>query len=676
MRRADWLLLGLLFFLPTVALWRHTLGGACFFMEDAGDFHYCYLDFLRRSLHEGLLPLWNPYIVCGQSYAGHPSTPLFYPFNYLVYGMAPDRYIVWTVALHMGAGGVGMWFWARLQGFSRPAASFAACIYGLCTPMCSDVERFQIPQILGLLPWFFAFCELSLRKSYWMGPAALVLTGQILAGSPQHVHLEALLLVTFYLVGWGPAYGWGKAALRVGGLSVLGLGGAAAWIFSQAEEFQVNLRSQALAEYFRVYGATLDTVLGALWAKTGYAFPCSLFLLAMLGLLFGRSLGQHRRLLAVSGVLIVLGLVLALGNDSPIEGLLGAVVPLYGKFRYRHRYLFLTIFGLIWAAVVGMEWLWQRTRASGKRWTEFLPPALGLCAVGQSFLLCAHMNLPFDRVFALKSEAAPLLSADSGFYRVLAMPNIRRKYWDWGMVDGYRNIVGFITNGRTEYQEFLFYVTHGRPMTRGDAQLILNMNLILLDLPPLAPGLRVLGLKYVMSSAGPDKPMRLTPVQGGVPHAFLCPRWTVMPDRNALFSTLCSAQFQPEQTALFLAPAPPDLGEPSPVGALLPPLPPCMVDDHNPNRLEISVFNPADHPLPLVVSDVYDEGWMASLNGQPTPLLRVDGVLRGVLVPPGSHRVEMRFWPASLRYGLPVSAFFLLASLGFTVWSFRRRDKG
>lgn len=53
----------------------------------------------------------------------------------------------------------------------------------------------------------------------------------------------------------------------------------------------------------------------------------------------------------------------------------------------------------------------------------------------------------------------------------------------------------------------------------------------------------------------------------------------------------------------------------------------------------------------LVLSEIYDQGWRASLNGRAVPVLRVDGALRGVVVPAGDNLIELRYGPTSLWLG-------------------------
>jgi uncharacterized membrane protein YfhO len=64
-------------------------------------------------------------------------------------------------------------------------------------------------------------------------------------------------------------------------------------------------------------------------------------------------------------------------------------------------------------------------------------------------------------------------------------------------------------------------------------------------------------------------------------------------------------------------------------------------------------------PALLILGDQFYPGWRATVDGEPVPILRANIAFRAVLVPPGIHTVEMRYEPASFRYGL----FTSLASI-------------
>ena len=58
----------------------------------------------------------------------------------------------------------------------------------------------------------------------------------------------------------------------------------------------------------------------------------------------------------------------------------------------------------------------------------------------------------------------------------------------------------------------------------------------------------------------------------------------------------------------------------------------------------------------VVLHDAYDRGWRARVDGQPVPVLPVNLISRGVVVSPGSHRLEMEYEPYRFRVGLGISA--------------------
>jgi hypothetical protein len=83
----------------------------------------------------------------------------------------------------------------------------------------------------------------------------------------------------------------------------------------------------------------------------------------------------------------------------------------------------------------------------------------------------------------------------------------------------------------------------------------------------------------------------------------------------------------------------------------------------------------ADRTGLLVLTDVYYPGWKASVDGRGVPLERVNYFLRGVAVPPGAHRVEMRYEPASFRAGWIISLTSALALVAAVVLGTRRRGR-
>jgi len=63
-----------------------------------------------------------------------------------------------------------------------------------------------------------------------------------------------------------------------------------------------------------------------------------------------------------------------------------------------------------------------------------------------------------------------------------------------------------------------------------------------------------------------------------------------------------------------------------------------------------------DRPRLLVASEVYyPAGWTATINVEPSPIVRTDFLLRGVPMPAGEHIVTLRYRPATKALGARIS---------------------
>jgi uncharacterized membrane protein YfhO len=77
---------------------------------------------------------------------------------------------------------------------------------------------------------------------------------------------------------------------------------------------------------------------------------------------------------------------------------------------------------------------------------------------------------------------------------------------------------------------------------------------------------------------------------------------------------------------------------------------------------EVRIKYSANLPGVLAVVDSFSDGWRAEVNGQEVPVLRVDGVFRGVRIEtPGE--LDVRFWYRPPRWNLSLT----LAGLGLLV---------
>lgn len=70
----------------------------------------------------------------------------------------------------------------------------------------------------------------------------------------------------------------------------------------------------------------------------------------------------------------------------------------------------------------------------------------------------------------------------------------------------------------------------------------------------------------------------------------------------------------------------------------------------------------------LTISETVFPGWQAYVDGEPTPILRANGMLRSIVLPPAPadrpHEVTFIYRPTSVRIGTAVTVFAILMAIG------------
>lgn len=111
---------------------------------------------------------------------------------------------------------------------------------------------------------------------------------------------------------------------------------------------------------------------------------------------------------------------------------------------------------------------------------------------------------------------------------------------------------------------------------------------------------------------------------------------------------------------------------------------PAPVPSDAPARAEIQSYAPERVVIDattggaayLVLTDAWFPGWRAWVDGAEQTVWRADHALRAVWLPPGRHRVEFRYAPASFRGGLLASTVAALVVVGLLWAPARRRTAG
>ena len=207
-----------------------------------------------------------------------------------------------------------------------------------------------------------------------------------------------------------------------------------------------------------------------------------------------------------------------------------------------------------------------------------------------------------------------------------------------------------------------------------------------------SPLLDLLNSRYILMPPGAnsdapnlrllyDKEISIYENLAAFPRAFIVSDYRYCKDRQTAYRVMGSwlnADFR--KTAILEEKPPFDLQASAPDSrdAILPKVKQVR---YGPNRVEIDIHT--DRKGLLVLSESYHPDWRASIDGQPTRILRANYVLQAVAVDAGARKVVFEFDPVMLKAGLAVTsgswlvlAVLLMVAAGRRVHSRRdgRRD--
>ncbi len=94
---------------------------------------------------------------------------------------------------------------------------------------------------------------------------------------------------------------------------------------------------------------------------------------------------------------------------------------------------------------------------------------------------------------------------------------------------------------------------------------------------------------------------------------------------------------------------------------------------YKPNHLVIETKT--DQPAVLVISEMHYPGWVAKIDGVKTSIINTDFLLRGIVTPPGLHRIEMRYHAPKARNGAIISLLTLLLICSLAIYAKRRSTR-
>jgi hypothetical protein len=188
-----------------------------------------------------------------------------------------------------------------------------------------------------------------------------------------------------------------------------------------------------------------------------------------------------------------------------------------------------------------------------------------------------------------------------------------------------------------------------------------------------SPILDLLGVEYMIirgAVQGAFKPAFVEPDYwalrnpSALPRVFVPARVESVPDEKERLSKLAAPDFDPKAVAYV------ETAAAVPEGARGR----ATIIAETPSEVNLSLS--METPGLVVLTDTWDQGWRARLNGEPVPILIADHALRGVVVPQGSWILKFDYQPASLPMGLVLFGLGMVALAGLLMVERRSRRQG
>jgi hypothetical protein len=714
-QRLSWILDPLLLLVITLGFyWKLTLTNQYTWL-DSPDLVYQALpwfQFQSAEFHQGHLPLWDPHHWGGQSLIGQLQPGTAYPLNWILFSL-PLRdgrirlgYLdAYFLLIHFLGALFAYWLCRDLRR-TRAASLLAAVFFSLGGFLGSStwpgiingviwvplIFLFLLRAARGRHPWSSTvlsgvFTGAAFLSGHHLVPTLILLTTGgvwlyliLRDGRPNWklARLAALAVLFTLLIGALqilPAFEYGTRAIRwVGAPDAIG--------WNQRVPYSVH------SEFSMHAYSLLGILVPGIFLHENPFVGLTAASLAFLGL----ALGWRRRPVRVLAAVALAGLLFALGRDNVLHGILYGLVPMVEKAREPVRAIFIFHFGIIALIAWGLDRL--RRDELWLRRVAVVLAVVGILAI-LMFTCIAIANkskVTFDDQGVLTSVIALLLAGI--FYGIFrghlsrtaagvcllglllielgngSSPAMSEKprAATLNKLKVARDVAWFLRSQpgafRVEVDDqeipYNFGDWHGFDDTGGYFPSV-PMNVWRMG--AMADRRVLYGVRYTVTKKPPEANQELVfqSAEGlkvyRNPNAF--PRvWTV---HRVVANPDPSLDLR--QTAFLSGPAPA--------------LQPCSsaedqvrLFERESSRVVIEVDMKCTGMV--VLSDNHFPGWQANVDGRPAEILPAYFSMRGVVVPAGRHRVEMRYRPISVYLGASLTGLGLLVTV-FLLFRDRRR---
>ncbi|MFN2376845.1 MAG: hypothetical protein ABR538_09930 [Candidatus Binatia bacterium] len=691
------------------------LSGLVYGGDDLTLFHLPLRWFYWKALHDGQGFDWVPQLFCGFFLTGEGQAGTWHPLHYALYRTlsfeSAYNLEVWLSYPWMYA---GMVLFLRRSGAGGPAwsaALFGAMLFTFSASCLLHFIHMNGMAVVAHLPWLLLAIDVAaktprarLRLAAFAG-VALLTASELLSGHPQYVWI-VFVAELFWLAmattspapAGSPARPAWKTLAGFAAAKAVGTLMGAVQLLPTLDHLLASQRYGAGLEV-ATYGSLpplnivqfLAPYLLAARVDGGNTHELGLYAgavpIVLLVWLFSRraALGADGRLVKAVAFFGAAAFLLALGTRGGLY-YLQALLPVVGSFRIPARYLLLVHFAIAILAAAALARLVAPARqgerergAAAQLESEHAgwPGAWKLAAFSAALALELRLVLVPERLGSpVGAAAGPLLfalavglvlltlrhrlagaallvlvaAADVGFYGM--------SYAAWPGALDLDAVLEALPEAPSGSLRMATLQPDAAGVFTGNLAMMRGWNLSdgyaglmpanRIDHRSLA-GLRVAAVERVRRRGDTLPAEGLTvaddnwyAVPDPLPRHRLVARAVVSEDPARDFALLSEAELV---TTVIVEESVPSMA--GPAGEVLSL---TLTNDTQ----EIGVR--ASGPQLLVIADRHHEGWTAEVDGAAARVLRVNGDFLGVPVAVGDSVVQLRFAPASLRYGKAVSA--------------------
>lgn len=653
---------------------------------------------LVEAALRGELPWVDRFRWGGSPLLGAPSAAPFDPANILFLVLPLGAAMKAWILLHLGVALAGFAAFGRRLGLSRGPAALAGLVFALGGTTVSVASFPPTLSALSILPWFAAFVFDLVKAPRVRAAAAVAVAAALilLAMAPEFVLYAVFVAVAVFFAARGEGSGPREVARPLAALAASALvaaslaaiavlpAGATAARSIRSPEGGGRLGKGALKPFALPRLADLGTdgtiadwtAVASAPGVPDYPYLPSVtpgrvaWVLVLAGLV---RKGPGR---IVAALLALTGLLLALGDVTPVFGLAMRVLPPLGWIRYPERHVILAGFGLAWLAALGLRRL---VDAVSPRVLRIALPLLALAVFLDREEIARRLSPLEDASVIARAPAllAPLPPAADGgppprlFFQDLYAPVPVYDLRDLaasGRVGRESLLPAYASLFGVGYQ---FEIDYDLSLSGEAFEWTRLLARAVPETPPLAQRFaRGVGVSAIVRSERGDdgryRP-RLERIADAVPPYRFAGRLVASTDSRAVFRRLLDDGF-PVDTA-YVDEAVPGVSSALAAGRVL------AVDDR-PSGLFLDVDVDGPGPGFLMLYRLLEAAEEATLDGRPARVSRVAFGFAGLAVPEGRHRVRLRPDTRWVKMGAVISGVAALALAAVLLVARRRPASG